>query len=137
MVHDPVALRAVLAEAALPDLPLAFRPMFGGIMAYVEGKPFASLSDIGLALKFAGEAHAAALGVAGAARLRYAPDQPESKSYVVMPETVLRDSTVLREWIARSAAGVAAAAKNTQTNKNQANKNQTNKTASKQGRART
>jgi TfoX/Sxy family transcriptional regulator of competence genes len=111
MVHDPVALRAVLAEAAPPDLPLAFRSMFGGIMAYAEGKPFASLSDMGLALKFSGAAHVAALGVAGAVRLRYAADQPLSKSYVVMPEAVLRDRAALRGWIARSAACASAAAK--------------------------
>ena len=111
MAHDPHALQAILREAAPPDLPLSFRAMFGGIMAYVEGKPFASLSDVGLALKCAGETHAALLALAGAARLRYEPGSPESKTYVVVPEAMLAEPAALRVWIARSAGELAAAPK--------------------------
>ncbi len=111
MAHDPQALKAILTAAAPPDLPLAFRSMFGGILAYAEGKPLASLSDVGLALKCAGATHAALLAVPGAARLRYEPDQPESKTYVVVPETMLADAGVLREWVARCAAESVAAPK--------------------------
>ena len=108
MAHDPRVLQGVLSGAAPPDLPLAFRPMFGGIIAYVEGKPFASLSDIGLALKCAGATHAALLGVPGAARLRYEPDAPQSKTYVVVPEAMLSDTQALRAWIARCAGELPA-----------------------------
>lgn len=48
MAHDPKALQGILTDAAPPDLDIAFRPMFGGIFAYADGKPFASLSDVGL-----------------------------------------------------------------------------------------
>jgi hypothetical protein len=75
MAHDPKQLQALLARAAPPDLDLAFRPMFGGVMGYAEGKPFASLSDVGLALKASGADHAALLALPGAAPLRYAPAQ--------------------------------------------------------------
>lgn len=108
MVHDPKQLQSVLAGAAPPDLDLAFRPMFGGIMGYAEGKPFASLSDVGLALKLSGEAHDALLMLPGAAPLRYAPDQPASKSYVLVPEGMLADREALRAWISRSVGGLQA-----------------------------
>jgi TfoX/Sxy family transcriptional regulator of competence genes len=73
-----------------------------------KGKPFASLSDVGLALKLAAAERDALLAVEGARPLRYAPDQPPSKSYVVVPETMLVDLDELREWAVRSVAGLAA-----------------------------
>ncbi len=107
MEHDPRHLQEIMQRAAPPDLPTSFRPMFGGIMGYAEGKPFASLSNIGLALKLSGADHAELLGHQGAAALRYQPDKPASKSYVVVPATMLSDPDALRSWIARSAAGLA------------------------------
>ena len=104
--HDPKVLQAILAEAAPPDLELTFRPMFGGIMGYAEGKVFASLSNVGLALKLAGSDREALLAEPGARPLRYEPDQPPSKSYVVAPEAMLSQPDVLRRWIVRSAAGL-------------------------------
>jgi hypothetical protein len=55
MAHDPKVLQATLEEAAPPDLELAFRPMFGGIMVHADGKPFASLSDVGFGVEVRGE----------------------------------------------------------------------------------
>jgi TfoX/Sxy family transcriptional regulator of competence genes len=102
MAHDPKLLQTVLARAAPPDLNVTFRPMFGGLFAYADDKPFASLSDIGLALKFTGAEHEAILALPGAAPLRYEPDQPASKSYVVMPEPMLSEPDELRAWVIRS-----------------------------------
>jgi len=96
MVHDPKALQAILAEC-VPDQELVFKPMFGGILAYHAGRPLASLSDRGLALKFNGADHAAALAVPGADRLRYEPDSPLSKTYVVLPH-----DGGLRPWVLRA-----------------------------------
>ena len=107
MEHDPRHLEDTVQRAAPPDLAVSFRPMFGGIMAYADGKPFASLSNVGLALKLAGQDHADLLGCDGAAALRYEPDKPASKSYVVVPTAMLSDADALRTWIARSAAGLA------------------------------
>ncbi len=97
-------LQAALVAAAPPELDLAFRPMFGGVMAYAGGAPFASLSNVGLGLKLVGAEHAAALQMEGAVPLRYAPDDPPSKSYVVVPRTILEDPQALRLWVLRSAA---------------------------------
>ena len=104
MPHDPKRLREIMADAAPPELELAFRPMFGGIMAYAEGKPFASLSNVGLALKAKGPLFAELLAAPGAAPLRYEPNAPPSKSYVLVPEAMLADRDALRDWIARAAA---------------------------------
>ena len=106
MAHDPKQLQTILAAAAPPDLELAFKPMFGGIMAYAEGKPLASLSDVGLALKFGGVEHAAFAAAPDVVPLRYEPDAPASKTYLVVPAAMLADREVLRGWIGRSAAGL-------------------------------
>src|SRR4051812_43987434 len=106
MQHDPKRLREIMAEAAPPELELAFRPMFGGIMAYAEGKPFAILFKTGMALKAKGPLFAELAAVEGAAPLRYKPGAPPSKSYVTVPEAMLGDREMLRDWIARAAASL-------------------------------
>ena len=108
MAHDPKLLQSILAGAAPPDLDVTFRPMFGGLFAYTDGKPFASLSDVGLALKFSGSERDAMLALPGAAALRYEPDQPPSKSYVVVPEAMLSQPDELRSWVIRSASALPA-----------------------------
>jgi TfoX/Sxy family transcriptional regulator of competence genes len=109
--HDPKKLQVVMEAASPPDLELAFRPMFGGIFGYAAGQAFASLSNVGLALKMTGADHAALSKVAGVKPLRYEPDDPPSKSYLLLPPTMLSDPDSLRVWIARSAAGLKPAAR--------------------------
>jgi TfoX/Sxy family transcriptional regulator of competence genes len=109
MPHDPKTLQAQLSRAAPPDLDLAFRPMFGGIMAYADGKAFASLSDVGLALKLSGRDYAELIAAPGARALQYTPDMPPSKSYVVVPDAWLDDRERLRPWIVRGAANLKPA----------------------------
>ena len=106
MAHDPKRLRDLLADAAPPDLELAFRPMFGGILAYAEGKPLALLSNAGLALKAGGALHAEFLAAEGAAPLRYRPAAPASKSYVLVPDWMLSERATLRSWIERASAAL-------------------------------
>jgi TfoX/Sxy family transcriptional regulator of competence genes len=100
-------LQAICVRATPPDLELTFKPMFGGIMGYAEGKAFASLSDVGLAFKLSRTDREALLAVPGSKPLQYGPDQPPSKSYVVVPEAMLWDLASLRTWISRSFAGLA------------------------------
>lgn len=115
MDHDPKHLQQVMQTAAPPDLDLSFRPMFGGILAYLDGKAFATLSNVGLALKLAGADHAELLTLPGAMPLRYEPNSPPSKSYVTVPEAMLKDPDALRPWIARGAAGLAKIVKKPRT----------------------
>ena len=99
----PAALRARLEQAAGASLELAFRPMFGGMMGYVGGRPFASLSDVGLAFKLSATDRAALLEVPGAAPLRYEPNSPPSAQYVTVPDQILADDSALADWAHRSA----------------------------------
>jgi len=102
----PAELQASILGCAGPDLApdLAFRPMFGGIMGYVRGRPFASLSNAGLALKLGPADRSALLALPGAAALRYEPASPPSKQYVVVPRAMLGEPGELAGWLARSAA---------------------------------
>ena len=99
----PTELQARML-AAVPGGELSFRAMFGGIMGYAAGLPFASLSNVGLALKFAGDARDRALALPGAVPLRYEPDAPPSKSYVVLPTEVVDGRAALHDWIMASIA---------------------------------
>ena len=102
MASDPKKLQAHLARVA-PDLPLVFKPMFGGILAYADGKPVASLSDRGLALKLSSPAlQEELLTMKGATRLIYEPGQPPSKTYIVVPPSLLKDRAALHTWLLKS-----------------------------------
>jgi TfoX/Sxy family transcriptional regulator of competence genes len=104
--HDPKELQVILEAASPPDLELGFRPMFGGIFGYAAGQAFASLSNVGLALKMTGADHAALSEVPDVKPLRYEPGDPPSKTYLLLPEAILSDPKSLRLWITRSAAGL-------------------------------
>jgi len=103
--HGPKRLQAIV-EAAAPDLDLSFRPMFGGIMGYAGGAAFLSLSNVGLAIKVSGAERDALLAVGGEP-LRYEPDSPPSKSYVVVPASALDEAPALHDWLTRAARGLA------------------------------
>jgi TfoX/Sxy family transcriptional regulator of competence genes len=103
--HDPKELQAIFEAASSPDLELGFRPMFGGIFGYAAGQAFASLSNVGLALKMTGADHAALSAVSDVKPLRYEPGDPPSKTYLLLPDAMLSDPDSLRLWITRSAAG--------------------------------
>lgn len=100
-----------MEAASPPDLELSFRPMFGGIMCYAAGQVFASLSNVGLGLKMTGADYAALSEVPDVKPLRYEPDDPPSKSYLVLPDAMLSDPLALRLWIARSVAGLKSTTK--------------------------
>lgn len=101
----PADLKARMLAAA-PDIELSFRAMFGGIMGYAAEVPFASLSNVGLALKFAAADRDRALALPGAVPLRYEPDAPPSKSYVVLPADIVGDGAALHDWITTSVAAL-------------------------------
>lgn len=107
-MHDPKHLQTIVEAAAPPDMDITFRAMFGGILAYVDGKPLASLSDVGLAFKVFKDDHQDLIGTVGAKALQYDASQPISKTYVVVPEPMLKDKDALRSWIKRAADGVAS-----------------------------
>ena len=107
-MHDPKELQTIVEGAAPPDMDMTFRAMFGGILAYVDGKPLASLSDVGLALKLFKDDHKDLIATSGAKALQYDASQPISKTYVVVPEAMLKDKDTLRSWIKRAADGLTS-----------------------------
>ncbi|HEY1710083.1 MAG TPA: TfoX/Sxy family protein [Rhizomicrobium sp.] len=109
MKHVPAELQRHLQASAPGGIDLLFRPMFGGIGAYADGRMFCSLSDVGLALKFRPDDRDALLRVKGARPLQYEPSMPPSKSYVVVPDAMLTDRKALGAWIGKSAAFVKSA----------------------------
>ena len=99
---------SLAAESHALDGELTFKPMFGGVCGYVGGRVFASLSDIGLALKLPPEAQAELLSEDGAKRLQYEPDAPPSKQYIVVPPPMQADLAALAPWLGRSVEYVLA-----------------------------
>ena len=101
-VAEVLKLQSVV-EAAMPYLPtevdLAFKHMFGGITGYAYGRNFASLSNVGLALKLPNAVHAELLKIDGAKYLQYEPDAPVSKQSIVLPNSVLADREALEKWL--------------------------------------
>ncbi len=88
--NDPKALQATMQRAfgiTGEEVGLEFRPMFGGIMSYARGRPFASLSNAGLALKLSREDREELIDKENAQPLRYNPDDSPSKSYTLVPES--------------------------------------------------
>ncbi len=95
-------------ETFAPDMEITFKPMFGGMSDYVRERVFATLSDVGLALKLPAEAQAGLLAEPGAKRLQYEPDAPESKQYIVAPDCLRSDPEAFAPWVQRSVEHVLA-----------------------------
>jgi TfoX/Sxy family transcriptional regulator of competence genes len=86
---SPRALKDTIENVLGPAMmveEITFRAMFGGFMAYTMGRPFASLSNAGIALKLATEDSASLSDGNLGFPLRYEPRDPPSKSYTVLPE---------------------------------------------------
>lgn len=105
-MHDPKRLQAIFEEtipaSTVAGMP-SFRPMFGGVLGYLDGRAWASFSNVGLAIKIAPKEQEEFLAIPGTDRLRYEPSDPPSKQYLLVPEAwlVAGDSN-LAAWIRRS-----------------------------------
>ena len=84
------------------DADLTFRPMFGGITGYYQGRVFASLSNVGLGLKLPASTQDELLQIEGAKRLQYEPDSPPSKQSIVVPNAMLDQTEELAKWVKKS-----------------------------------
>lgn len=100
------ALRRELEDAATHlgcPHDLRFRPMFGGLMAYLDEQPCAWITPTGLALKLAPADQPALLRLEGAARLIAKPGAAPSRHYIMLPAALSRDTMQLAGWLAKSA----------------------------------
>ncbi|SRR5260221_3163335 len=74
---------------------------FGGAAAYVDGRIFMTLTSVGLALKLP-QRDRASLMAMGGKPLRYFPQAPVKKEYVVTPRAIAADEVALAPWIGKS-----------------------------------
>ena len=70
---------------------------FSGTAAYSDAHIFMTLTPAGLALKLS-EHDRAQLAALGAMPLRYFPNAPIKKDYVVLPDSVVGDDAALARW---------------------------------------
>jgi TfoX/Sxy family transcriptional regulator of competence genes len=109
MPHRPADLQKKMEAAAPANVDWRHKPMFGGIGVYANDRMCVSLSDVGLAVKLGDASQAELLKLKGARRLQYEPSMPPSKTYIVVPDTMLSNPRALGRWLAISAAEAAAA----------------------------
>lgn len=108
-MSDPHALKALFERVQPEGYQITYRAMFGGFLVYADGRPLASLSDVGIGLKCSPEDRDELLMEHEAGMLQYEPDAAPSKSYVALPDAIVADEAGLGDWIARAAAFVASA----------------------------
>lgn len=98
-------LSAIIAGATrdrFPDAALTCKHFFSGAALYVDGKICISLTPVGLALKLPEDDRNSLIDNNSAKPLRYFPNAPIKKDYVVLPNGILKDTRALRCWIRKS-----------------------------------
>ena len=78
---------------------LACKHFFSGAAVYANGRICMSLTPAGFAIKLPEASRNALLKQKGSKELRYFPQGPIKKDYVVLPQTILNDVEVLRRWV--------------------------------------
>ena len=105
MAKDYVAaldtLLAGTVAALPPGVTVEVKRFFGGAAAYAEGRICITLTPAGLALKLPEDGRAQLLGEGGGA-LRYFPNGPIKKQYVVAPDDLADDGGRLGFWARQS-----------------------------------
>lgn len=97
-------LKAIVERATVPReeaVEIVCKHFFSGAAAYVEGHIFMTLTLVGLALKLPEEDRATLLDQ-GAKPLRYFPNAPVKKDYVLLPVSLADDRGDLVDRIRRS-----------------------------------
>ncbi len=90
-----------VARALPPEIGLEIKPFFGGAAAYANGRICISLTPVGLAMKLP-ESDRTQLLDAGGKPLRYFPNAPVKKQYVLVPAEFLDGGERLKTWARRS-----------------------------------
>jgi len=81
------------------NINLECKHFFSGAALYANGKICISLTPVGLAIKLPEASRNALLKQKGTKPLRYFPEGPIKKDYVVLPKTILNDVKILRHWV--------------------------------------
>ena len=93
------ALMEQLTASGFGGATLECKHFFGGAAVYADGRICMSLTDAGFAMKLPEESRKTLMNERGAKGLRYFPDGPIKKDYVVLPKAMLEDMKTLRHWV--------------------------------------
>lgn len=94
-----IALTKDATSGRFADINLEYKHFFSGAALYANGKICLSLTPVGLAIKLPEASRDALLKQKSTKSLRYFPEGPIKKEYVVLPKTILNDAQVLRYWV--------------------------------------
>ena len=100
-VEELQSLLRPATEELAAGTTIEIRHFFGGAAAYANGRICMSLSAAGLALKLPPHCRTQLMG-AGAKPLRYFPNAPIKKQYVIMPPEYRDDAERLTAWARKS-----------------------------------
>ena len=98
-VERLAALIGPLASGRFKGKKIEVKHFFSGAAVYANGKICISLTPVGLALKLPERSRTTLLKRKGTKPLRYFPQGPIKKEYVVLPKTMVNDRRALRHLI--------------------------------------
>lgn len=93
------ALMEPLTVGGFRNARLEYKHFFSGAALYADGRICISLTTVGFAIKLPEELRNALVKDQGAQPLRYFPNGPIKKDYVVLPKAMLTDMKALRHWV--------------------------------------
>lgn len=98
-----------LLDEVMPraDVPVEFKPMFGGPCYWVGGNMVAAVHQESIFVRLAAADRAELLAEPGAHLFEPMQGRP-MREYVVFPETMLADRAALGDWLARGIAYAAS-----------------------------
>ena len=102
------ALMGRATSGRFKSIKLEYKHFFSGAALYADGKICVSLTPVGLAIKLPAESRNALMKKKGTKSLRYFPEGPIKKDYVILPKIILNDVKVLRHWVKLSIEHVAS-----------------------------
>lgn len=94
-----IALIDKTTSGTFKNIHLECKHFFSGAALYANGKICISLTPVGFAIKLPEESRNALLKQTGTKPLRYFPEGPIKKDYVILPKATLNDVEVLRHWV--------------------------------------
>jgi TfoX/Sxy family transcriptional regulator of competence genes len=95
-------LTALIGQAAsggFKNVKLECKHFFSGAAVYADGRICMSLTPVGFAIKLPEASRRILMKQKGTKELRYFPEGPIKKDYVILPKTMLNDMKVLRRWV--------------------------------------
>jgi len=88
-----------LVSENLKDVKLEGKHFFSSAAVYANGRICISLTPVGLAIKLPEASRSLLMKEKGAKPLRYFPNGPIKKKYIVLPTAMVKDKKALRRWV--------------------------------------